>query len=108
MLTADLSPSELSLLGIEKINKAENELAINPNPVRTNATIRFTTAQSGEASVAVYDMNGKRISVLYNGTTEKGLTKTVPFETSHLAAGTYIGILKTATGIKTQKINILK
>jgi hypothetical protein len=43
-----------------------------PNPARDGATITFSLPEAGEASLAVYDMSGRRVATLASGASAAG------------------------------------
>jgi hypothetical protein len=43
-----------------------------PNPARDGAEIRFSLAETGPASLAVYDVSGRRVRTLLAGTARAG------------------------------------
>jgi len=43
-----------------------------PNPARGSATITFSLAEAGEASLAVYDLSGRRVATLASGASAAG------------------------------------
>lgn len=104
LLTATLSPSELSSVGVLKAVNVQNELNVSPNPINTSATVTFKVAQSGKAALRVYDINGRQVALLFDGMAESGTTRQVHFDAAHLPAGMYIAILQTAGGNAKQKL----
>ena len=65
-----------------------------PNPFNPNTTIEFTLPESGEVKVAVYDILGKEVAMLFNDAAESGKYYQVQFNASHLASGIYIAKLE--------------
>lgn len=60
-----------------------------PNPFRGSETnIRFTLPQRSQVQLIVYDMNGRVVKTLVNGTKEAG-THLVPFQDNSLPTGVY-------------------
>jgi hypothetical protein len=43
-----------------------------PNPARESATIKFSLAEAGEATLAVYDLSGRRVATLASGASAAG------------------------------------
>ena len=64
-------------------------LAVSPNPFSGNVAITYTVAQSGQVNAALYDLNGKEIMPLNNGTQTAGV-HTMQLDGSALPAGVYI------------------
>ncbi len=59
-----------------------------PNPGRDRVEIAYELREAGEAVLALYDANGKQISVLRSGISEAG-THRVAVDVSGLASGVY-------------------
>jgi hypothetical protein len=106
LLTATLSPSELAVIGIQKMGSMRNELNVSPNPITTSATITFKVAQTGMAALLVYDINGKQVALLFNGVAEKGVARQVRFDAARLPTGMYVAQLQTPGGTIEQKLII--
>jgi D-alanyl-D-alanine carboxypeptidase len=87
---------------------AATSLMAFPNPVRNQASLTFRVAQSGTATLRLYDVNGKLLKTLFNGTVQKGMLQNVTLRTNGLPAGVYISQLQTAQGIRQQKLVIAK
>ena len=73
---------------------ANNHLAILPNPVNTNGIIEYEIPASGKLMLDVWDLSGKRMTILEDAYKTKGFYR-VPFNrnglhTGNLAAGTYL------------------
>ncbi|MBR4784276.1 MAG: T9SS type A sorting domain-containing protein [Fibrobacter sp.] len=85
---------------IELVDETGAPAAIKRMPVATSGKISvsgnvvsFTTAKSGNVSVDVFGMNGKRIATLYNGTIMAGSNS---FSLENMPQGRYIVRVKTA------------
>ncbi|MDE3234405.1 MAG: T9SS type A sorting domain-containing protein [Bacteroidota bacterium] len=73
---------------------ASSGITIAPNPVRPGATASYTLSESGSVNVSVWDMMGRKISVLFNGFQYKG-TQTIAlnnnnFDSQSLQNGMYV------------------
>lgn len=90
------------------VNTGDNRLKVFPNPAHSNVTISFEANASGAVSVGLYDFNGKILRTLYNGTMEKGTTRTLTVNTSALGSGTYFCRIQTASGLQQQKVVVIK
>ena len=104
LLTAILSPSELASMGIQKPDNGRNELTVTPNPINKSALFTFKVSQPGYADLRVYDMAGKQVLLLFNGSMDKGEVRQVHFNASNLSSGVYIARLQTTTGIIEKKL----
>jgi D-alanyl-D-alanine carboxypeptidase len=82
----------------------QDKLIVFPNPVSSRSTISFQSAQSGKVNLSLYDVNGKLVTTLFNGTAEKGIHREISIEAGKLIAGIYICRLQTEAGTISQKI----
>ncbi|MEM7299292.1 MAG: T9SS type A sorting domain-containing protein, partial [Bacteroidota bacterium] len=78
-----------------------------PNPFNPGTTIQFGVPEAAEVLLIVYDMLGRQVDVLINGTVKAGYHQ-VYFDASHLPSGTYIYKLETPTGSHSQSMQLLK
>jgi len=62
-----------------------------PNPVSDLTTIRYTLPESGNATLALYDVMGKQVATLYEGMQEKG-THLFSFSPKSLSKGISAGM----------------
>jgi hypothetical protein len=109
LLTAVLSPSELAGLGIPKvISSGKNELIAYPNPISKSAVLSFMVAQSGLASLRIYDMSGRQVSLLFNGMADSGVVRQVHFNANNLPPGMYVAHLQTKDGTIQKKLVIAR
>ncbi|MRG48522.1 cellulase family glycosylhydrolase [Chitinophaga sp. SYP-B3965] len=65
------------------------ELTTTPNPFTQQATVSFDLKAAGKTHLAVYDINGKVVTVLVNGQLSAG-RHTIPFKCGETPAGSYI------------------
>lgn len=68
-----------------------------PNPFNPSTTIRFSLPESAQVRLVVYDVLGRQISLLVDGTWEAG-THEVAFDGSDLPSGMYLYRLETKQG----------
>jgi len=71
-------------------------MTATPNPFTNQLNLSFKLAQSGPVTLGLYDLSGRLVADIFNGTGEKGITKHVIFNAGKLAAGIYISRLQTA------------
>lgn len=66
--------NNLVVTAVNDIVTNNNDITIRiiPNPIQSLSTVQFNIQQSGNVSLAAYDLSGKTISVLYNGFAVKG------------------------------------
>ncbi len=60
-----------------------------PNPASATSTVRFQLPRSGTVRLDVYDVQGRRVQTLADRDFQPG-THDLPWDTSSLAAGTYL------------------
>ena len=78
-----------------------------PNPVRSTATVRYELPAAANASVAVYDLLGRRVTTLQHGNQEMG-RKEIQFNTQQLAPGTYFLRLEADGDVRTQRLTVVR
>ncbi|MFD2999421.1 PA14 domain-containing protein [Pontibacter toksunensis] len=86
----------------------ESQLTAYPNPFTTDATIQFTLAASEQASLELYDVQGRLVRSLYEGKAEAGAPRNFELKAEGLTRGVYIIRLVTGTKVLTQKIVLEK
>lgn len=77
------------------------------NPVQGRATVTFTVGTPGPAEVALFDVLGRRVTVLASGEVPAG-AQTVPLEAGRLAAGVYVLRLETETGAVSRTVTVVR
>jgi D-alanyl-D-alanine carboxypeptidase len=104
--TCDQSSAAKLVTPATKELPAKGRMAISvfPNPSSNKTSISFQTALTGKANIALYDMNGKLVTMLYSGMMEKGKQQKIEIETSKLQAGMYFIHLQTSAGKTQQKL----
>ena len=60
-----------------------------PNPVRDQISVSFGVREAQPVQLSVYDMLGRKVATLYNGTPTAGQTQTVKRSVRGLASGRY-------------------
>jgi GH35 family endo-1,4-beta-xylanase len=78
-----------------------------PNPFSAKTTIRFRLAETSDIQLVVYDRLGRTVARLAGGNYYSG-THQVVFDASDLPADIYFCTLKTADGLFTRKLTVLK
>ena len=78
-----------------------------PNPFNPSTTIEFQLDQTQQVRLAVYDLLGREVRVLVDGTQPAGSYR-VAFDGAGLASGTYLYVLKTANGVASRVMSFLK
>jgi hypothetical protein len=79
-----------------------------PNPVQAEATLRFGVREAHDASVAVYDVLGRRVATLYDGTPPPGRMVPVRLAAQSLPPGTYFVRLSTGADTKVRRLTVVR
>jgi hypothetical protein len=90
-----------------EIAHPKSVVSAHPNPFNPSTTLTVTLSRAENITLAVYDINGRRIMELASGAYQQGV-HTFRFNASHLASGMYLWRLQTTAGIQTGKITLLK
>ncbi|MBO6523954.1 MAG: T9SS type A sorting domain-containing protein [Balneolaceae bacterium] len=78
-----------------------------PNPFNPATNITFDIARSGQITLEVYDIVGRKVAELVNEVKPAG-THTITFDASSLSSGMYLVRLRAGQIIQTQKMTLLK
>jgi hypothetical protein len=79
----------------------------SPNPFNPYTTLSFSILNSGHVSLTVYDITGRILKTLINGTMTSG-KHSINFDGSGFASGVYLYRLETGTTIKTGRMLLMK
>jgi hypothetical protein len=90
-----------------KATKTTNSLRISPNPFRKRTTISYEVAQEGPISLAIFDNRGRLVKQLIKTVAAAGVY-TVDYQEDALEEGLFYIVFRTATGISSEKIIMLK
>jgi hypothetical protein len=80
-----------------------SHIHIYPNPIDSNANIKYTVPNTGFISLKIYDLTGKELISLVNEKKQKGLYQT-EFYRKDLASGTYLCRIHAGAHKETKKI----
>jgi len=78
-----------------------------PNPFNPSTKISFTTAQTGEVDLRIYDINGREIITLFKGLKPAG-QHTIDFNPQNLPSGVYIYRLKSGAFVQNRKMILVR
>ncbi|SHK58554.1 T9SS type A sorting domain-containing protein [Rhodothermus profundi] len=103
--------AQLGILTGLKRNATETSFPVmlyagSPNPFRSTATVAFSLNQRQHVRLAIYDLLGREVARLVEGVRPAG-TYHIPFDGSHLAAGTYLVRLETPSGVQVRTLTRL-
>lgn len=79
----------------------------HPNPFNPGTVIDYSLAETTDARLSVYDLQGREVAVLATGLHESGHHR-VAFDGSALASGVYIYSLVTPEDVLSRKMILLK
>ncbi len=77
-----------------------------PNPFNRSTTLTFDLALPGQASILVFDMNGRQLSTLWNGPLSEGSNRLV-WSAEGFSAGEYLIRLELPGSMQTERVLFL-
>lgn len=99
-----------TVTGVSDLSELPTDYLIKqnyPNPFNPSTMIQFQLPKSGYTELKVYDLVGREVATLINGTREAGYHQ-VSFDASGLSSGMYIYRLRSGDFIKTMKMSHIK
>jgi hypothetical protein len=78
-----------------------------PNPFNPATTITYTLNRSERVSLRIFDVQGRLIQTLVDGTQPAG-PHVLSFDAGHLPSGTYYYRLQTSDGMRTRPMTLLR
>ena len=82
-------------------------LSAHPNPTRGAATLSFDLAAPADVRLAVYDVLGRQVALLQDGTLDAGAHALV-FDGTDLPSGTYVYRLATDGAVQTGRLTLAR
>ncbi|UCC79685.1 MAG: T9SS type A sorting domain-containing protein [Candidatus Zixiibacteriota bacterium] len=82
-------------------------LACYPNPFNATTIIEFMLAEASHAQLSIYDLMGREVAVLANGSHQPGNHKII-FDASNLSSGVYFCVLRAEDKVETNRMILLK
>jgi hypothetical protein len=79
-----------------------------PNPVRGAARARVTVTQAGRVEAAVYDVLGRRVAVLHDGSATPGAPLALRLHAGDLPSGVYLLRVTTPSGLSTRRFTVVR
>ena len=74
-------------------------ISISPNPLMDETRITFTVPEDGRVSIEIFDITGKRISLLYNDQAKAFVSYSVDYSAGQLIEGIYFVRLTKENGM---------
>ena len=82
-------------------------LTVGPNPARDAATVRFTLDRAQDVRLALYDVLGREVAVVAEGSFGAG-AQTARVETGSLTAGVYVLRLEGETAATSRQLSVVR
>lgn len=79
-----------------------------PNPFAASTTIAFRVEQPAPVRLAVYDVLGREVAVLFEGTAYPGSPQRVVFEAGALPSGLYLCRMEAAGRVQTRTVILVR
>jgi hypothetical protein len=104
------SVNRLSSLNQEEVQDSllKDEFRIMPNPASNYVTVSFGVSRTGNSTIAMFTIDGKKISEINNGISQAGKNYQKKIDVSNLPGGVYIIQLRSGEKISVQKLIISK
>jgi len=103
---AILDPSDGNV-GVNELTGGASQLTAFPNPISDRTTFQFNMVSDGTVRIEVYSVTGKLITTPFSGTLSTG-TRTITWDASGLAAGTYMAKAVDAQGLLLGALKLTK
>lgn len=82
-------------------------LSAYPNPFNPETHLSFALAESGPATLAIYDITGNLVSTLYDGYANSGVQE-ITWNAGNVSSGVYFAVLQAGNSSVTQKLLLIK
>lgn len=83
--------------------------APSPNPSRDRTTLNVVTEETQRVRIRLYDVLGRRVSLLFDDEISPYRQKTIPVDVSSLASGLYFARIRGSNGkVRTRKISVVR
>ncbi len=92
---------------IASASRAEAALGAYPNPFARTTTIQFETDASSEVRLAVFDVTGREVALLVDGTLSAGRHEAT-FDARGLASGLYVYRLEAGDRAETGRLTLVR
>lgn len=79
-----------------------------PNPVSSTASLSFAVKKQARATVAVYDLLGRKTRALFDGSPTAGESTRLQFDASGLPSGSYIIRLRAGRQTRSQHVTVVQ
>ena len=79
-----------------------------PNPFNPTTTIAFDLADDGLVSIVIYDIQGRKVSELFNGELSQGFNHQYNWDATSVASGKYFAVITAPNFTDTINMTLLK
>ncbi|MCB0515698.1 MAG: T9SS type A sorting domain-containing protein [Chitinophagales bacterium] len=93
--------------GIDDVLNIENALMVYPNPISDVATVEMNVLKNTSATLQIFDIQGRLIKTVYNGTLNAGKNN-YELNVRDIPAGNYYAVLQTEKQKVSKKIVVIK
>jgi hypothetical protein len=93
---------------IDPVKLIIDKVLIYPNPATTYGKIEFTSKQSANTTIELYNLSGQKVGVLFDKKTKKGESVNIEYNTDQFKGGLYFAIIKNGSDVIKEKISIIK
>ena len=83
------------------------DIGVYPNPFARNTEISFSMERASDVSLVIYDVRGRAVATLADGTMEAG-SHSVTFDAASLPSGVYIYRLQAGTQMETGRMTLVQ
>ena len=112
----EFSPTvDMTVMWADLENAMPNEYTIHqnyPNPFNPSTTLRYTLPEQSDVKIAVYDMIGRKVRTLVNGSQDVGYKSVIWDATNdygeRVGAGIYLYQIQAGAFVQTRKMVLLK
>ena len=94
-------------VAVQEVPEAFSLESNYPNPFNPTTTVRFSVPEAAQVRLVVYDVLGRQVRVLVDGTVSAGV-HAVQFEARGLSSGMYLYRLETPQGSFVQMMQLVK
>jgi hypothetical protein len=108
IITADNTCPSSTPTGALIVASEQPKLQAYPNPTREQTTLSFEAQQAGPAQVLVYNTQGQLVATLYEGQVAAQQQYSFNLDSHNLPSGLYSCQLRTAAGIQTTRLLVIK
>ena len=91
----------------KKMTIKTESMNLTPNPSRGKTTLYYSLSNEGIVNVSLYDVSGKMVEKLFNGTQKAG-RHSINIENMTLSPGVYFVRMETSDKVETKTLTILK